>query len=125
MTAEDYLQIAVADMLDVLAERHGFIWYHVPNEGGLRLPAQVCRKRKRMGVKAGCPDVHIDLEGGRTVKIELKAPKTATSRGGVMSGSQKTWRRRCNKLGIPYHICRSVEEVQAVLKAEKIVTSRG
>jgi hypothetical protein len=117
MTAEDHLQIAVADMLDVLAERHGFIWLHSPNEGGLRLPVQVCRKRKRMGVKAGCPDIILMKRGGQVVQIELKTAK------GRMNSNQKAWQRRSVELGIPYYICRSVEEVQAVLKAEKIVIS--
>ena len=107
---EDELQISVAELLDLLAHGWKFMWYHVP--GGGHMSVAMGAKRKRMGAKAGCPDIHIDMEGGRTFKIELKTEK------GRMSEAQKEWKRNCKQLGIPYYICRSVDEVIEVMEKE-------
>ena len=65
---EDALQIATARLLDST----GLVWTHVPN-GGLRNKI-VAAKLKRMGVKAGVPDVLIFNPAAENcgVAIELK-----------------------------------------------------
>lgn len=102
---EDSLQMAVADWLRVNCPY--LLWTHIPN-GGHMSPAMGAR-RKRMGAKAGAPDIVVWFPGGRSLLIELKADK------GRLSKSQMDWRARCQDLAVPYVVCRSVEDVEAAL----------
>ena len=112
MTAEDRLQIAVTQLLDYMQHSLKFIWFHVANEGGIKLPIQVCRKRKAMGVKAGVPDIILIKPGGQVIQIELKTAK------GQLNSNQRAWRNRSRELEIPYYICRSIDEVKAIVEKE-------
>lgn len=65
---EDDLQALVMQWLDLVLPPEAFAW-HVPN-GGKRSKITATRL-KRLGVRAGIPDVHI-LHRGRLITIELK-----------------------------------------------------
>lgn len=107
------LQQAVARLLDVA----GFCWLHPENERQCNVVQGAIRKR--VGVKAGIPDVLIfdptDPADPRErpysgVAIELKAPR------GITSPAQLEWLTRLGGCEWSCHICRSIDEVIAVLK---------
>lgn len=111
MTPEDSLQITVAEHLD----RIGLDWFHVPN-GGSRNVIEA-RKLKRMGIKAGVPDVLIFrpcwTPAGRYIHglaIELKAGKNK------LEPSQKDWRGKLVAKGWVWQECRSLDDVIDTLK---------
>ena len=112
MSAEDRLQIQVAELLDWLAHAWRFMWFAVPNQRGNKTSVGAIMKLKRMGMKTGCPDIHIDREGGQTFKIELKVGKNK------QSDKQVEYERECKRLGIGYHLCYSVDEVVKVMEKE-------
>ena len=58
MTLENDLQIAVNEYLNYLSKSYRFRHFHVPNEGNRPVSYKV--KLKKMGLKAGCPDIIIE-----------------------------------------------------------------
>lgn len=58
---------------------------------------------------AGVPDRLVLLPGGRVIFVELKRPQ-----GGVISGRQKWWAEKLNKLGFLHLWVKSHEDVQAM-----------
>lgn len=104
---EESLQIAVANLLN----HTSLLWMHPPN-GGLRNKI-VAAKLKRMGVKAGVPDIliftpSVDVAG---VAIELKVDKNRTT------DKQQEWIESLTICGWACYVCRSIYEVMAVLQA--------
>lgn len=65
--------------------------HHVPN-GGKR-DKRTAAKLKATGVKAGVPDIYLDVARGgfHGLRIELKRPATAGKREGITSADQKRW----------------------------------
>ena len=117
------LQIAVADYLrgQIWQGKNAYLvptpfpdllWTHPANEGR---SAQEGAKFKRMGVRAGTPDLLLwweDKEGHPlSGAIELKA------KGGSLSYSQKKFHEHCMRIGVRYAIARSVAEVRDTLIA--------
>ena len=105
------LQIAVAQYLN-LALPKGAIWFAVPNGGTRNLREAV--KFKRMGVKAGIPDIII-LHQSKAFCIELK------SGNGVVSKVQKAMMLALFEAGFVVAVCRSLDEVAAFLQAVGLV----
>lgn len=103
---EDILQIQVIRFLKVAAP--DCIYFH-PANGGSRHPGEA-RKFRDMGVRPGVADLCFVLPDGRAAFIELKAGK------GRQQPSQALFQTDCERLGAPYAICRSIEDVQAVLE---------
>jgi hypothetical protein len=110
--SEERLQMAVARVLDAA----GLCWCHVPN-GGQR-NAIVGAKLKAQGVKRGVPDVLVfdeicstKLQGWNGLAIELKNGKA-----GRVSPEQAAWHDRLRKNGWRVDVCRSLDEVLAVLR---------
>lgn len=103
---EDSLQIAVARLLD----HTGLHWFHCPNGGKRNI--LVAAKLKRMGTKAGVPDVMIVTPtiGHCGVAIELK------SDSGRLTDTQKQWREALTSCGWAYYTARSVDEVIEICK---------
>ncbi len=105
---EDDFQIAVARLLD----RTNLQWFHVPN-GGKR-NAREGAKFKRMGVKAGVPDILItdhtifDYVG---LAIELKVGKNMPSQ------KQYEFIDRMNRNGWEVVVCHGMKEVADALNA--------
>lgn len=72
--------------------------------------ARFYQKRKQEGVKAGFPDLVAVLPGGRTVFIEMKAPKR-----GRLSPAQLECHAALRSLGHIVGVARSIDEAQAIL----------
>lgn len=102
---EQGLHVAVAHYLD-LALPDDAVAFHVPN-GGTRNVIEAMTL-KRMGVKAGVPDFII-LHKGWGFGIELKAGK------GGLSEPQIAMHAKFGRCGVPVAVCKSVDEVQAML----------
>lgn len=85
------------------------LWFHVPNSSGNR-GARLGGILKSLGVRAGVPDLVFVLNDGKAAFIELKAGK------GSLSTEQRVFRADCERLGVPYAVCKSLEEVQGTLQ---------
>jgi hypothetical protein len=85
-----------------------FIFFHVPNGG--RKSFNQGTRLKKMGVKAGIPDIVI-LGDSRAFLIELKREV-----GGRLSDAQKLLHPEIIAAGCPVATCRSLEEVKAALE---------
>ena len=85
---------------------------HQPNEGKRGWQGQ--RDIKDFGTQAGWPDLEVLYEG-RTVFVELKAPKK------YPTAIQKECHRRLRAAGFAVHVCRSVAEVMTVLELEGVL----
>lgn len=109
---EEALHRAVARLLALYEARGLLKFCHVPN-GGYRRKAEAGVFRA-LGVKTGVPDLLVWLPGGRHVQIELKAA------GGKLSDRQAEWIVGIHKFGVTVHVCRSLDEVMAVLEREGV-----
>lgn len=110
--AEEALQRAVVQLLALYEQRDWLAFCHVPN-GGLRTASEAGRFRA-MGVRAGVPDLLVWIRGGRSIGLELKAGR------GKLSPEQMYWHARIAGLGHRVHVCRSVDDVEAVLREEGV-----
>ena len=103
---EDDFQIAVARILDA----SNLYWFHCPNGGSRN--AREGAKLKRMGVKAGVPDVIIldtTKDGGKGLCIELKVGKN------TQSDHQKYFGTVFHLTQWRYEVCYSIGCVQKLL----------
>ena len=106
--SEDDFQIAVARLLDST----NLQWFHCPNGGSRN--AREGAKLKRMGVKAGVPDILItdhtifDYVG---LAIELKVGKN------MPSSKQYEFMDRMNRNGWEVITCHSMKEVKDAIKS--------
>lgn len=112
MKAEEALQRAVVQLLALYEQRDLLAFAHVPN--GERRDPVTGGRLKAMGVRAGVPDLLLWIRGGRALGIELKAGL------GKISPEQMYWHARVSSLGHRVYVCRSVDEVEAVLRIEGV-----
>ena len=84
------------------------VFYSIPNEGkrGRKTVAQLIGT----GLRAGMPDLAV-VHCGRSIFIELKTPR------GALSPSQRQMHARLHMAGAAVHVCRSVPQVEACLRA--------
>lgn len=108
MISEHSIHATIADWLNLHARMMQFQWVHIPG-GGHMSPAMGAR-RKRLGARAGTPDLCIVFQGGRLLWLEVKTAK------GKLSPSQREFRGECYRLEIPYAVVRSVEDVEKALR---------
>lgn len=113
MTAEDRLQITVADYLDRCLPNDA-VYFAIPN-GGSRNKIEAA-KLKRMGVRAGVPDLCI-IWRRRAIFIELKTAK------GRVSPEQNHRMEMLTIAGAVVTVCRSLDEVADFLG--QIMPMRG
>jgi hypothetical protein len=104
---EERLQRAVVQLLTLAYP--ALRWRAIPN-GEYRSP-RTAGRLKAMGVQPGVADLHITLPGGLTGWIELK------SETGRQSEEQRNFEIAERADGAAYNVCRSLDEVQATLKA--------
>jgi hypothetical protein len=108
---EQTLQRQVVAFLNATAPN--CIFYHVPNGGGRsRVEAAIL---KGLGVRAGVPDLAFVLADGRAAFIELKADN------GRQSPAQALFQMECERMGVPYAVCRSLAEVQGTLDGWRVI----
>lgn len=117
MSEEDALQIAAATLLR-LGLSDSVVWWHTPN-GGSRNKREAV-KLKRMGARAGVPDLAFILPDGRAAFIELKAKGGRAidgrkTRPGRLSTEQETFRDDAQASGALWALARSVDDVQTIL----------
>lgn len=114
--AETRFQIQVAGFLAATLMPPAF-FFHCPN-GGYRTFNEAANFKK-MGVKAGVPDLAIVLDG-RAYWIELKREK-----GGALNANQKIVQPLLIEAGCPAPAnCRTLEEVKAALERWRIPLRR-
>jgi hypothetical protein len=82
----------------------------VPN-GGYRPPTEA-GIFTGLGVMPGIADLLIWTAGGKHVQVELKAPLAKRT----LSPAQIDWIGRMADMGVEVHLCRSVDDVEAVLR---------
>lgn len=106
---EERLQIECVRWFDMQYPEYRLLLHHSPN-GGWRTAAEGSIF-KRMGVRAGFPDIVLLLPTDEytLLAIEMKADK------GSQRPSQKEWQRVAEKYGIHYEVCRSFDEFYAVI----------
>ncbi len=104
---EDQEQIVAATWLT----KNNIPFYHIPNGGKRNAMEGV--KFKRMGVKAGVPDICIPLarKGYHGLYIELKRQK-----GGVLSESQAYWRDLLRRNGYDWFLAEGADELIKYVK---------
>jgi hypothetical protein len=107
---EDNLQRAVVDFLDVALPPDALV-FAVPN-GGKRHAKEAARM-KRLGVKAGIPDLCI-IWRGRALFVELKAQR------GTISIEQREMHRKIEYCGCPVWVCRTLDAVVGQLANENM-----
>ncbi|MBU6232438.1 VRR-NUC domain-containing protein [Patescibacteria group bacterium] len=93
------------------------IWFHVPNQQGTRSLIEMCRL-KGLGVLPGVSDIVI-VTKSVTLFIEIK------SKRGTLSNAQREIQRRCCQMGIPYAICRSLDDVISFIKLHQLSRHHG
>ena len=116
---EGQLQIAVADWLQLIAPwgeaRAEFVWFHLANEGKRsRVAGEVL---KRMGMRPGAPDL-VFVKGWHVAFVELKAGRNR------QTATQKQFQSDCERLDVPYRVCRSLGEVAAALVEWDFLTEK-
>lgn len=108
---------------------HRAVWQHIKIMGSPEIiayhPANGESRSKRtggrlkaMGVVAGTPDLAFVLPDGRAAFMELKAA------GGRLSREQKAFQAKCDKMGVPYAVCWSIDAAVEVLKAWGVLQFR-
>lgn len=119
--SEDIVHLRIARWLDIMLPP-GSVWHHSPNEGNRHVAFKV--KQKRMGTKAGWPDIEIFVPGDQTlcgislsIFIEVKGSK------GKATANQIAIRDKLEEAGGIWQLCRSVEQVQDFL--EGLIKLRG
>ena len=112
MRSEEALQRAVVDLLRIYENRGLLAFCHVGN-GGRRSKAEAGIFRA-LGVRAGVPDLLIWLPGGSGFGVELKAA------AGKLSPAQTFWHATVTALRHRVYVVRSLDEMEAVLRAEGV-----
>ena len=123
MKPETTLQILIVETLSILAARHKFVFFSVPNEAyqlGMAAKAATTRDHarmmtlKKMGLTPGVSDL-IVLHNGRAFCLEVK---TGTGR---QSAEQVTFQTAVERIGVPYQVVRSVDEAIETLITWEVI----
>lgn len=111
---EQIIHRAIAEYLALTCNRAGFYYSTFPG-GGLRSKIEA-RIFKGLGVKPGVADIMIVGPGGKVYWLEVKTPKTATTKKTLQSPVQKEFQAAMGVLDSPYAVVRSVDEAAETLK---------
>jgi hypothetical protein len=103
---EFQIQSAVCNHLKLRA-RPGVLWFHIANQNR---DARTGTMLKRMGVRAGAPDLLL-IHEGRCYALEIKAP------GGRLSEAQLEFLARFNEAGGHSACAEGLDRALAVLDA--------
>ena len=72
--------------------------------------AIVSQRMKNMGMMSGVSDTIVVLPNGKTLFIEFKTEE------GYQSANQKEFQQTVTNLNHQYHVCRSLEQFQQIIK---------
>ena len=88
----------------------------IPNGGKRKL--KEAARMKAQGVKAGVSDLFLALpaNGACGLWIELKAPKTTTTKAGKPSQSQIDWLERMSQVGYAARLCYGWEAAKVTIQ---------
>lgn len=114
--SEHKLQTQFMDYLTV-AGRRDLYWFAVPNAGlrSLRVGAMM----KAEGLKPGVADICFMLPDGRAAWLEMK------TESGRLSPYQEGFRHRCEMLGHPYAVARSLDEAIDVVRGWGVLREKA
>lgn len=106
---EDNLQIACVRWFDYQFPELKTLLSHTPN-GGYRNNIEAA-KFKKMGVRAGFPDLLFLYPNGKYIAlaIEMKYGKNKQTQ------LQKAWQMKAEKVGVKYEVVRTFEGFQKVI----------
>lgn len=110
---EANLQTAVVAYLQAVLPKDAAFWATM-NER--QTTPQAGKRANRMGRKAGVADLLI-LWRGRLHAIELKLPTRRDKPATYQSAAQKEWQTDMEAAGGFYAVCRSIDDVQGMLRA--------
>ena len=111
---EEYeIQVALVGHI-LLRAAPGLVWTATAN-GELRDPV-VGAKLKRMGVKAGVPDLWFAVPGRPAFWLELKTI------GGRLSEAQKEFIPAMRAAGVTIHVAHGLDEALAILESEGAIS---
>jgi hypothetical protein len=121
---ESTIQQQTIEYLSMVSRQYNFMFFSVPNESlmtvlvAFKVPKNTCHRIvtffKKMGMLPGVSDLVI-IQDGKVYFIEMK------NENGKQGDSQILFEQRCIDVNAPYAICRSVEEVQMMLRAWGVV----
>jgi hypothetical protein len=104
------IHFAICDYLEIAAHPD-LIWFHPAN--GEKRNIITARRLKRMGVKAGIPDLVFVLP----YRDPIVAFMEIKSSSGVLTSEQRFFRQWCILRGVRHEIVRNVEEASEVLRS--------
>lgn len=89
----------------------------IPNWAGVKGPREGAM-RKRDGVKAGVPDVHLPVARGPYIGlwIEMKPPPALAGQKRLPTPDQKVWMAALREAGHRVEVCYSTQEARAVIE---------
>ena len=100
---EHKIQVSIIEWL----RWHKFFCFAIPNGGNRNAVTGAILKKE--GVLAGCPDLQVILDNGKSIFLEVKTEK------GVQQSTQKDFQKELEKRGHEYYIVRSLEDVINIL----------
>jgi VRR-NUC domain len=104
--SEYAIHVGIVRLLNLCAAPGVAYWHPANGEARSKITAA---RLKAMGVRRGVPDLELSLVDGRPAFIEVKSKK------GRLTPEQQEFKARCDRLGIPYAVVRSIDQAQAVL----------
>ncbi len=107
MRLEDQIQSAVVGYIQAVAPT--VILYAIPNSARRTRGGRAANAVP--GLRRGVFDLGLVLPDGRAAFVEVKMPSPMSR----LSDHQRTFRLLLTARGIPYAVCRSVEDVRAAL----------
>jgi hypothetical protein len=107
--SEHTLQVRLLVYLDEHARRDTYYCFAIPNAGrrSLRMGASM----KHEGLKSGVADLCFMLPAGKAAWLELKKP------GNYQTLEQKGFQARCERLGHPYAVAKTLEQAIGILRS--------
>lgn len=105
---EAALHVSVIEWLTRFG-KPGLIWFHPANER--RCSPRQGAHLKRLGVRAGVPDICLVRPGGAAAYLELK------STNGRQTPEQLAFEQLCKANGCPYSVARTIDEAISALAA--------
>jgi hypothetical protein len=109
---EEALHRACCQLLAVYQQR-GLLAFAHPANGGYRTRGEA-GILKALGLVAGVPDLLLWLPDGRTCAVELKAGSKP------LTAPQLRWHDTMAALGHEVHVCRSIDDLEAVLRSHGV-----
>lgn len=113
---EQSLQVAVVNWLKIAAP--DLLCFAVPNAIGVKNAARIGAINKSMGVRPGVTDLvfYIPVKVTRFYTVAVPHGIELKSVNGRQTPAQKDFEAACKRVGAPYAICRSLEDVEGTLK---------